>query len=140
MNIHFKPSNPPWRIGQISASDAGINGPKPVGPGPSGLVLVLGPYQDQEKFQSLGPDRTRTIKIVAVRGSLNKGKPCLVTANPIRPALSKNRDSSKPSSRTDFVLLSSLPAPASCSKSVREETKASENYKNVLKWTVIMIG
>ena len=82
---------------------------------------------NREKFQSLGPDRTRTIKIVAVRRSLNKGKPCLVTANPIRPALSKNRDSSKPSSSTDFVLLSSFPAPASCSKSVRDETKASEN-------------
>ena len=105
----------------------GIHGLEPVGPRPSGSVLVLGPDQDHEKFQNLGPNRTRIIKIVAVRRSLNKGKPCLVTANPIRPALSKNRDSSKPSSSTDFVLLSSFPAPASCSKSVRDETKASEN-------------
>ena len=38
---------------------AGINGPKPVGLGPSGSVLVLGPT----KFWSLGPDWTRTGKI-----------------------------------------------------------------------------
>ena len=50
---------------------AAIHGPKPVGSGPSGSVLVLETDQDQQnleikdrikKLQSLGPDRTRTKK------------------------------------------------------------------------------
>ena len=38
----------------------GIHGPKPVDPGPSGLVLVLGPGRTSSSFRNLGPNRTGT--------------------------------------------------------------------------------
>lgn len=47
--------------------------------------------------------------------------------SPIRPALSINRCSSKPSSRMLLSKFSDLLIPARVSKSIREETKASEN-------------
>ena len=58
---------------------AGIHGPKPVGPGPSGSVLVLGknrnlgPDQDWKNFENLGPIRTGRSPDLAVRGSLLQG-------------------------------------------------------------------
>ena len=44
----------------------GIHGPKPVGHGPSGSVLVLGPDRDRKIFRNLGPVRTRTEKVLEI--------------------------------------------------------------------------
>ena len=43
---------------------AGIHGPKPIGPGPSGSVLVPGPDHDRKKLINPGPARTRTEKFL----------------------------------------------------------------------------
>ena len=41
-----------------------------VGPGPSSSVQVLGPDQDQQNFENLGPIRTSRFPDLEVRGSL----------------------------------------------------------------------
>ena len=50
-----------------------IHGPKPVGPGPSGSVLVLGPDQDRKHLRNLGPNRTRTQKISEIPSKIGPG-------------------------------------------------------------------
>lgn len=53
--------------------------------------------------------------------------PSRETERPIRPALSTNRFSSNPSSKTLLSTFSSLPTPDNVSNTSRDETSASEN-------------
>ena len=51
-------------VNHISWSISGIRGQKPTGPGPKFRKLRTGPDQNKAKFEDLGPDRTRTNKIL----------------------------------------------------------------------------